>query len=133
MCNHRPPLPLLSARVVGITYSCGCLTLLILISVCGSVWLQVVVVAHAGAVFPFQVADKIRVLTVGGHRRVIGRSAGSPSAGNWLLPLLLLLCRLLACCPLMSACHYRSCSFILTSTFLLISTVAKLKVCRIKI
>lgn len=98
-----------------------------------SVWLQVVVVAHAMAVFSLQVADKVLPLTVGCHRRVIGRRAGSPGAGNWLLPLLLLLCRRLACCPLMSACHYLSFSFILTSSFLLISTMAKLKVCRIKI
>lgn len=99
----------------------------------GSLWLQVVLVAHAVAVFSLHVADKILVLTVGWHRRVIGRRAGSPGTGNWLLPLLLLLCRLLACCPLMSACHYLSFSFILTSSFLLISAMAKLKVCRIKI
>lgn len=99
----------------------------------GSLWLQVAVVAHVVAVFTHQVADKILVLTVGWHRRVIGRGAASPGAGNWLLPLLLLLCRLLPCCPLMNTCHYLSFSFILTSSSLLISATVKLKVCRIKI
>lgn len=143
-CWYFPLLRFFSAQVLRISCPCGCLTLLILVSVCGS---RLSLAAgcccclRGGCLFPPSEQIKFwltRRDDTGGlsdpEQAAPLPSGRLPHMGNWLLLLrLLLLRRLLACCPLMSACRYLSLSFILTGSFMLISTTVKLKVCRIKI